>query len=350
MPAEARLAAPVRRREALLGALASAALAAAALAWAKWLPYLHRLDVTSTTGSYPGHDVLVKAGAPGGSPSLAGGWTFTRAYVLAIWPALVAGLLMAASVETLLPRRWLLRALGRGGAAGRLSGGIASLPSMMCTCCTAPVARSLRRAGVPTGTALAYWLGNPVLNPAVLAFLAIVLPWQWVVTRVAVGALLVFAATGAIARFARPREVPLPVPEEEAAPAPRRFPAALARMTVVLVPEYVVFVFAVGALRGWLLPVGDAATDAAVAVTVLAAVAGTLVVIPTAGEIPLIAGLAAAGVGRGPLGALLITLPAISVPSMVMVARALTWRVTVAAAGAVAASGLLAGALLAALS
>lgn len=348
MSAEVGFAAPVRRREALLGALVFAVLAAAALAWAKWVPYLHRLDVTASTGSYPGHDVLVKAGAPGDAPSLAGGWAFTKAYVVAIWPALVAGLLIASAVETLLPRRWLLRALGRDGAVGRLTGGVASLPSMMCTCCTAPVVRSLRRAGVPTGTALAYWLGNPVLNPAVLAFLAIVLPWQWVVTRVLVGAVLVFGATGLIARFAKPREVPLDVPPEEPA-EPRRFLAALARMTLVLIPEYAVFVFAVGALRGWLLPVGDATTDAAVAVTILAAIAGTLVVIPTAGEIPLIAGLAAVGVGRGPLGALLVTLPAISVPSMVMVARAMTWRVTLAAAVAVAMAGLIAGAILAAI-
>jgi uncharacterized membrane protein YraQ (UPF0718 family) len=344
------VAAPVRRRNALAGALAFGALAVVGLAWAKWVPYLHRLDVTASSGAYPGHDVLDKAGAPGDGPSFAGGWAFTRAYVIAIWPALVAALVIAASVETLLPRRWLLRALGRDGALGRLTGGVAALPSMMCTCCTAPVARSLRQAGVPTGTALAYWLGNPVLNPAVLAFLAIVLPWQWVFTRVAVGLVLVFGVTGLIARLSRRDEVPFePVEQATTAPEPRRFPAALARMTLLLVPEYVAVVFAVGALRGWLLPVGDAATDAAVAVTLLAAVAGTLVVIPTAGEIPLIAGLLVAGVGRGPLGALLIALPAISLPSMVMVARAMTWRVTVAAAAGVALCAVAAGALLAAL-
>jgi hypothetical protein len=41
---------------------------------------------------------------------------------------------------------------------------------MMCTCRAAPVAAALRRTGVPTSVAVAYWLGNPLLNPAVLAF------------------------------------------------------------------------------------------------------------------------------------------------------------------------------------
>jgi uncharacterized protein len=51
-------------------------------------------------------------------------------------------------------------------------------------------------------------------------------------------------------------------------------------------------------------------------------------------------------VGTGPLGALLLTLPAISLPSMVMVGRAMTWRVTLATTAAVAATGVAAGGLL----
>jgi hypothetical protein len=46
------------------------------------------------------------------------------------------------------------------------AGGLLSVPCMMCTCCTAPLARTLRRNGAPTSSVLAYWLGNPTLNPA----------------------------------------------------------------------------------------------------------------------------------------------------------------------------------------
>jgi uncharacterized membrane protein YraQ (UPF0718 family) len=60
------------------------------------------------------------------------------------------------------------------------------------------LAVTLRREGAPRTTVLAYWIGNPVLNPAVLAFLALVGPWQWVATRIVVGCLLVFGGTALV--------------------------------------------------------------------------------------------------------------------------------------------------------
>lgn len=68
--------------------------------------------------------------------------------------------------------------------------------------------------------------------------------------------------------------------------------------------------------------------------------------IPTGGEIPVILALTALGVGAGTAGALLITLPALSLPSVMLVGRALSWRITLAMAAVVAAAGLLAGLLL----
>ena len=76
---------------------------------------------------------------------------------------------------------------------------------MMCTCCSAPLAVTLRRRGVPAGSVLGYWLGNPVLNPAVLAFLALVAPWQWVVTRLIAGTVLVVGVTALVARITERR-------------------------------------------------------------------------------------------------------------------------------------------------
>jgi len=80
------------------------------------------------------------------------------------------------------------------------------------------------------------------------------------------------------------------------------------RLTVVLVPEYLVVVFLVGALRGWLFPFDGGATDWAVLTVIGAAIVGTVVVIPTAGEIPILTGLAAAGAGAGLLGAALLAI------------------------------------------
>jgi uncharacterized membrane protein YraQ (UPF0718 family) len=83
-----------------------------------------------------------------------------------------------------------------------------------------------------------------------------------------------------------------------------------------------------------------------VGAAVVAAAAGTLMVIPTGGEIPVVLALSTVGVAAGSAGALLITLPALSVPSMAMVGRVLSWRVTLAMAGAVTLAGLASAALL----
>src|SRR5918999_5244425 len=117
-------------------------------------------------------------------------------------------LLLAASVEAFLPRRRLLSMFQghRGSAVSTVAGGALSMPSMMCTCCAAPVAATIRQRGVPLQSALAYWLGNPVLNPVVLVFMAVVLPRQFVTVRVITGVVLVFGVTMLIGQLVSARK------------------------------------------------------------------------------------------------------------------------------------------------
>jgi len=56
------------------------------------------------------------------------------------------------------------------------------------------------------------------------------------------------------------------------------------------------------------------------------AAAGTLFVIPTVGEVPIIQVLQQSGLGGAGAAALLITLPAVSLPSLAMLGRALPMR------------------------
>jgi uncharacterized membrane protein YraQ (UPF0718 family) len=343
------------RTPVLAGAVVFVLVAAAALTWAKWLPYASKLAHVGSTHAWPGKDVLAKAGSAGSAPSLHGAWRFVRAYASAVWMAVVAALLIAAAMQALTPSSWLVAPARRRGRLRRsFLGGIASLPSLMCTCCTAPLAVTLRRQGAPRSTVLAYWLGNPVLNPAVLAFLALVGPWQWVATRIAVGCLLVFGASALVASVTGERReeqtVAAPSGGFELRGAPARFARGLLRLSVTLLPEYFLVLFLLGLFRGWIFPLGASAAHSEVLATLIAAGLGTLVVIPTAGEIPILQGLAAIGVGAAPIGALLITLPAISLVSMAMVMRALSARVTFTMAAVVAASGVLSGLLLAMLS
>jgi uncharacterized membrane protein YraQ (UPF0718 family) len=348
------------RRVAAAGVLLAVVVAAAALLWAKWLPYEAKAVTLRGTHTWDGSSVLAVGNVhPGDAPTWSAATTFFSTYVQAIWKALAAALLISAAVQAFVPRTWLLRVLNRRGALRSAAvGGLVSTPSMMCTCCTAPVAATLRRDGVGTAAAVAYWLGNPLLNPAVLVFLALVAPWQWTVARVVVGVLVVVGGSALVARFTARREIPAdevaprepPATADWFALAPDRFLRTLGRLLLTLVPEYLVVVLAVGAFRGWLFPIGERWLSAGVVVLVVAAVVGTLLVIPTGGEIPILQGLALAGLSLGGLGALLLTLPAVSLPGIAMVGRAFGWRTTWATAAVVAVGGIAGGLLLAALS
>lgn len=355
------------RASLLFGITVTVVIAVAVLLWSKWAPYATRLADLAVSHTYPGSSILTVGGVqPGDPPSWNAAITFTGAYVNAVWKALVAALLISAALQVLVPRRWLLRVLSQPGRLrAALAGGLASTPTMMCTCCTAPVAVTLRRNGVRTAAVVAYWLGNPLLNPAVLAFLLVVAPWQWTLTRLMFGLVLVVGGATLVARLTGDRRADEQTTAALAGtttdhPAATRIDGAwlrstgvaylktLFRLAIVVVPEYLVVVLLIGAFRGWLSPVDGAGSG--LLVVVLAAVVGTLLVIPTAGEIPILQGLALAGLAAGPIGALLLTLPAVSLPGIAMVGRAFGWRVTAATTAVVMAGGALAGGALALLS
>ncbi|MBB4683908.1 permease [Amycolatopsis jiangsuensis] len=335
-------------RAGIAGIAVLAALFIAGLLWAKWIPYAGKASTVADTRTWSGGAIFAKAGAPGSAPSWSGAWQFTVAYFQSVWPAAVVGLVLAAAVDALVPKTWLLAALNRRSRFGQsLAGGAAALPGLMCTCCTAPVAVGLRRRGATTAASLAYWVGNPVLNPAVLVFLFLVAPWQFGVVRLIAGALLVFGATALVARVARPRpDAEISDEPTRVRDLPSRYLRSLIRFAVVFVPEYLVVVLLVGALSGWLSDFSGLTARLGVAAVAVCAVVGTLLVIPTGGEIPVVLALTAAGASPGTAGALLIALPALSLPSMVMAGRALSWRVTVAMAGAVMAASVLSAVLL----
>jgi uncharacterized membrane protein YraQ (UPF0718 family) len=336
-------AAASRSRSALVPVVVFAVLVAAGLAIAKWLPYGQRVVTLSDSRRWAGSPIL-RTGEPAG---LAAGWHFLVSYTGAVWLALAAAVVIGAATEALLPRPWLLSSLGRGPWAGALF----ALPTMMCTCCAAPIVSSVRRGGVRPAPAVAYWLANPVLNPAVLVFLLLVGPWPWAASRLLVGIALVLGAAFLVGRLRPGADADVAADVAGLEPAacerePARFLRALARFALVLVPEYAVIVFAVGALGPWLFPAVLHTPVNIVLAVILAVVAGLLIVIPTGGEIPVLLGLAAVGAPPVVLGVLLITLPAISLPSMLMVGRALSPRATAAVAGCVALAGLAGGLLL----
>lgn len=338
---------PASRRTQIMGwagLIITLLILAAGLLWAKWLPYELKAHTLAETGTWEGKAIFGAAGAPGAAPSFQGAFDFTIAYLTAVWKAALVALLVAAALESLVPRRWLLRVLNRKTTWGQgISGALLALPSMMCSCCTAPVAIGLRRSGAPAGATMAYWLANPLLNPAVLVFLGLTMTWPFVTTRAIVGIVVVLIAAVLVSRrfFTVEIETPQALPED-----PRTWGEMLTRFGKTLGRYLVILVLLVGLFSGWLSDFAGLTQNAGWVGLLLVGVIGAALVIPTGGEIPVIVGLTAAGASYGVAGVLLITLPALSIPSIIMVARHFGARATLLVTGWVIVGGLLAAALL----
>jgi uncharacterized protein len=133
--------------------------------------------------------------------------------------------------------------------------------------------------------------------------------------------------------------------EEEGNPFVR-WAKVLARMVHLLVPEYLVVVLLLGAAQAFVFPNLDFSSVGSGGSLLLAlwlAVGGTLFVIPTAGEIPIVQALTTAGLGPLGAGILFTTLPAISLPSLVMAGWAIPKRVLAMLALLVVLMGLVTG-------
>ncbi len=186
------------------------------------------------------------------------------------------------------------------------------------------MALGLRRSGCSVGAALAFWLGNPILNPATMIFMGFVLGWRWVGLRLTVGVLLVFVIAYLVQWLVRDD-------------------SSIARAPAIAGGSDAGPIDLLGAARAWLFPTVTPGAHG-VLWTIGLAGAGTLFVIPTAGEIPIVQTLMAYGLGVGPAAALMTTLPPVSLPSLAMVAKVFPFRIVFAIATTVVVLGVLSGA------
>jgi uncharacterized protein len=299
-------------------------IAATGLTYVKWWPYYdkalkaimeHSIG-SSILGMDPGNAV----------PSWQAAWDYAVTYFKAVWKAAVLGILLGTLIQSLLPSQWLLRVLGKTTFGSTAIGGIASIPGMMCSCCAAPIAIGLRKKKVSVGSALAFWIGNPTINPATLVFMTFVLSWKFTALRLVFGLILTFGVSYLANRFAKEADpIEIDAPESTDQPDERplwlRWFSSIGHMMIRVVPAYFIAVLLLGALQVWMFPHLGAAAGNTLLAVIFFSVMGMLFVIPTAAEIPIIQAFMAAGLGAGPAAALLLTLPAISLPSLLMVRR-----------------------------
>ncbi|MET1045143.1 MAG: permease [Hyphomicrobium sp.] len=330
------------------------------LFYVKWFPYYNKAFLAAEHHSI-GNSILMGTANAAPAPSWDAALGYALAYGKAIWQAMVLGLLLGSAIQALLPADWISRVLGRTGFGSVATAGLLSVPGMMCTCCAAPVVVGLRAREASPGAAIAFWLGNTVLNPATLVFMGFVLGWQWVGLRLVLGILMVFGLGYLVNLMVTPNEAAAAeariaeltaqsdTQSTNASNPFLRWIEILTRMAVRLIPEYIVLVLLLGAARAWLFPEIGPAVGNDIWWIVAFAVAGMLFVIPTAGEVPIIQAMLALGMGVGPAGALLMTLPPVSLPSLAMVAGSFRLQTLSFVAAGVVAFGIVGGLLAVAL-
>ncbi|WJV27251.1 MULTISPECIES: permease [Pseudomonas] len=326
-------------------------VACVGLYFVKWSPYYAKAFIAADSHSIGASIINDQPSSP-----LNAALAYAQVYFLAIWKAAVLAVILGSLLQVLIPRDWLLRLFGRAGFGSTLRGGLFALPGMMCSCCAAPVAASMRRQNVSVGAALAFWIANPVLNPATLVFMGFVLGWGFTALRLVAGIVLVLGVSLVAQRIARPEQLPEAAVEAvvEASTANdgaffSRWARSLWQLFWSTIPIYVLAVLVLGAARVWLFPHVEGAIGDSLLWLVPLAIVGTLFVIPTAAEIPIVQTMMTLGMGTGPAVALLMTLPSISLPSLLMLRKDFDARVLVTVAGLTMLIGVVCGLIGAAL-
>ena len=122
---------PNRRLEYIRGFGILLLIAVVGLFIAKWQPYFQRTLTIFSTHAYPGSSIVAGKEAAPPVASFQAALAYGQAYFLAIWQALVVALLLAATLETLVPKDWVIRVLGSTRFRSSFLGGVLALPGMM---------------------------------------------------------------------------------------------------------------------------------------------------------------------------------------------------------------------------
>lgn len=272
-------------------------------------------------------------------------------YLGTVWHATLLGILLAGLAQTAFPVSFAPR-MSRGGVRGSILGSLFALPQPFCSCCASSMVPPLVRHGASLPFLLAFVVGSPMLNVTTLVLAGALLPPSFALARIVGGVLMTVVITYVVARVAADRR---PGDAAERPDAPREgwlfgstweagdrdrlssdlrpdTPARLlrawlrasGRLALVVVPTLWVSSVVAAALFQFL---PSLVTNTVLGV-VLASVVGAFFMVSTWSEIAMVLPLIQAGLD-GPAAALLIVLPATSLPSLVILGGAFQ-RATVA--------------------
>jgi uncharacterized membrane protein YraQ (UPF0718 family) len=291
-------------------------------------------------------------------------------FLLVVWHATTLGILLGALFLVLLcasPR--LQRVYKLRGFRAHVLGSASALAYPFCSCCAGPLGASLYRGGASLESSLAFVVAAPLLNVTTLFLATALLPADFALLRIVGGIALAVFGTWLVALAVR-RRPPVLVEAGTAGrgirwlerltsffaferhlagrriDTPTELIAAWLRTTWVIARVAIPMLFIAAAVVGWAAPILTALGGGNTVGTVLfATLVGVLFMIPTWTELAIAAPLIQQGM-TGPAAALLLALPAVSLPSLLIYGAALRdWRVPAVMVIVVAAVSIVAGLL-----
>ena len=305
-------------------------LVIATLVYLKWSGAYAKYQVASTSHAMT-ESLYLTGGSLWQQPFI-----FTVSYLGDIWWATLLGLLGGGAVMAFFPFGIFRKSLQGEGLKQCLVGTLVATPLMICACCSSLVVPSLRKKGAGIGPSLSFWIASPSLHLGGIAIIATLFSWQAALFRLVLAfgtSVLVAAFIGARASCST-QSPPLESADSPTLPASSsplfavRWMETTLRLAGDLLPIAVGATLLVGVLKTYLfsgpLP---SLQDASLLQLLTVSLLGTLMMVPTLGEIPLVLGLMQLGLSQSSAVVLLYSLPAVNFPSLLIVGRYLGWKV-----------------------
>jgi len=238
--------------------------------------------------------------------------------------------------------RWLNTALGA----------LAGMPLAVCTNCVAPIARGLFASGVSTESVLATMFASPALNIVVLAMTFALFPASVALLKLASVLVLIFVFAPAVASR-KPVDASIACPIE--LPSAETWKQALVKVAGSYAKSFwyvfriafplMIVAALLGAMVIELLPQHALITPVTFGGLIMVALVGAFLPVPMAFDVAIAYIAWKSGVPLPYVVTILCTLGIVSVYSLSVVAKSLSWRVAAAAYATVAVLGTFAGLL-----
>jgi uncharacterized membrane protein YraQ (UPF0718 family) len=230
-------------------------------------------------------------------------------------------------------------------------GAVAGVPLAVCTNCVAPIARGLFASGMSTESVLATMFASPALNVVVLAMSFALFPASVALLKLATVLILIFVFVPAVvsrrepepATVACPIEIPVSETWMQAFVGVGRSYAKSFWYVFRIAFPFMLLAALLGAVVVELLPAQILMAKVSVAGIALVALVGTFLPVPMAFDVAVAYVAMTRGVPLPYVVAILCTLGIVSVYSLAIVGKSVSWKVAAAAYATVAALGTLAG-------